>query len=277
MNIEQFWVFHCGYSKIPRWMIVEGGGRQEIKLPFLAALAVHPEHGPILIDAPFGTEGPSNVGEFLGGVLRKIGVVFKDEWAVIPRIERLGFRASEVNHVLMTHMHFDHTGGMKSLGHASFHINRDEWVAATSMSAFAARTKGYVVEDYRALTSRVEKLDLSGATIEKGVDVFGDGSIEAVPLPGHSAGHTGWRIRLADREIFYVGDAAFSVGHITQNQELGIFPKIAADSKKIAGQTLEKLRWWHRDHPDVEILTSHDVDLGQACMNGPLGVHVSAG
>jgi len=275
VNIEQFWLFHCGYMQLPRWMTVRGGGSKKVRLPFLAAILVHPELGPILIDAPFGAEGPSNVGEVLGGILRRTGLVFRDEWAVVPRVERLGFRASEVNHILMTHMHFDHTGGMKSLGHAKFHINRDEWVQATSLAPFAAMTKGYVVDDYRALSSHVEKLDLSDATLDAGLDVFGDGSVHAIPLPGHSPGHTGFMVHLEDRDIFFVGDAGFEVSHLTGEHELGVFPKAAADDRTLAKQTLAQIQDWQARHPDVQLLTAHDVGLGELCMNGPSPIHSS--
>lgn len=273
VKIEQFWLFHCGYMQLPRWMVVKGGGSKSVRLPFLAAIIVHPEHGPILIDAPFGAEGPSNIGEVLGGILRRTGLVFKDEWAVVPRVEMLGFRASEVNHILMTHMHFDHTGGMKSLGNANFHINRDEWVQATSLTPLQALTKGYIVDDYRALSSRIEKLDLSDATLDAGLDVFGDGSIHAIPLPGHSRGHTGYLIHLADRDIFFAGDAGFEVSHLTGQDLLGIFPRAAAEDREMAKQTLTQIQNWHGRNPDVTLLTSHDIGLGELCMSGPSPIH----
>jgi glyoxylase-like metal-dependent hydrolase (beta-lactamase superfamily II) len=271
--IEQLWLFHCGFITVPKGVFVADAGPQKAKLPFLALLAVHPTHGPVLIDAPFGPEGPTNTGEIAGGILRKAGLVFRDEWAVVPRIQKLGFRASEVHHILMTHMHFDHTGGMKTLAHATFHINRDEWVFATSLTPLQARRHGYVLDDYRALSQHIEKLDLSDATIEDGFDVFGDQSIKAIPLPGHSVGHTGYLIRLAEKTLLFAGDAAFTVSQITQDKELGIFPQTFAKETSVARETLRELRSWHHRHPEVELLTAHDFDLGARCMEGPVALH----
>ena len=74
-TIEQFWLFHCGYFKTRRGLWLEDGGFEKVRLPMMAALLVHSELGPILIDAPFGLEGPSNAGEIIGALARRVGVV----------------------------------------------------------------------------------------------------------------------------------------------------------------------------------------------------------
>lgn len=272
-KIEQYWLFHCGYFKTPGALFVGGAGLKVQRLPMMAALVVHADHGPILIDAPFGPEGPSNAGEFLGALMRKSGVVFKDEWAIVPRIEQLGFRASEINHVLMTHLHFDHTGGMKSVAHARFYIDRDEWMTASGSDGLEAARQGYVTGDFRALGNRVEKMDLSDATLANGWDIFGDGSIEAVPLRGHSVGHTGYRVHLDDRVVFHVGDAVYGQTQITHGANYGPFGKNSAASLPIAYATIESLRAYFRDHPETIFVNSHDFGLGESCMGGPRALH----
>ena len=64
--IEQFWLFHCGWFRVPRGAFEKGGGFDMVALPFLAAVAFHSELGPIVVDAPFGHEGPTNAGEVVG-------------------------------------------------------------------------------------------------------------------------------------------------------------------------------------------------------------------
>lgn len=275
-KIEQFWLFHCGYAKIPKMMFAKGEGIRMGKLPMMAALLVHDELGPILVDAPFGPEGPSNTGEISGALMRRSGVVFKPEWAIVPRIEQLGFRASEINHVLMTHLHFDHTGGMKSVAHATFHIDRDEWTYASGLKPLEATRQGFVLGDYRALAPRIQKLDLSQATLETGLDIFGDGSIEAVPLRGHTIGHTGVRCRVGDQLVFYVGDAVYAHSQLAFNRGFSSFAKVSAYDTRVAQRTAEQLRGWFAAHPDAVFANAHDFDLGEACMGGPHALHSHA-
>jgi glyoxylase-like metal-dependent hydrolase (beta-lactamase superfamily II) len=55
------------------------------------------------------------------------------------------------------------------------------------------------------------------APFAAGFDVFHDGSIFAVSLPGHAAGHYGICFHDGKRWIFLVADAAWSIGAITDN------------------------------------------------------------
>lgn len=275
--IEQCWLFHCGYSRVPEPAVFEDGNPAMIRrLPFLCALLVHQTLGPILIDAPFGHEGPNNTGALLGQFLKRTGMSFEPQWAVSARVEQLGFRPSQINHVLMTHLHFDHTGGMKALSHAVFHMNKKEWNYANSLSVFDAMRQGYVVADYRALKAKTDLFDLPRyfERDDEGFDIFGDGSVEALSLPGHSIGHAGYRFKLPDgRRVFFVGDALFNVEH-ARTRGLGMMPKLFARHKGDVVFTVEELQRYRARHPEEVLICSHDFQWGERCMSGPVAVHV---
>lgn len=274
--LEQLWLFHCGWIRVPRPMVVAEAPMSFPRLPMLAALGYHAEQGPFLIDAPFGHEGPSNVGSMMGALLRGAGFKFENDWSVVPRLEQLGFRPSEINHILMTHLHYDHTGGMKELGHAHFHIARSEWEFPLSLTPFAARRAGYQPDDFRAMRNRVELFDDPtpiGADGD-GVDLFSDGSVVAVGLPGHSIGHVGYRLTFDDgRRVFFVGDAAFCVEHVIERRKLGRVPRSFAYDLEQAEETLRSLRLYHDEHPDEVIVPSHDFEWGERCLDGPTPLH----
>lgn len=270
--IEAVWVFHCGYLRIPGRFLVAGDPLELRKLPFMAALAVHAERGPILIDAPFGHEGPQNAGELLGRLLQRGGLTFERNWEVISRLEQLGFRPAEVNDVLLTHLHWDHTGGLKHLAHAQFHASMREWTDARSVVSLEAAKRGYAPSDYRALEGRMNVIDTDGFTpVDDGIDVFGDGSIEAVPLPGHTPGHLGYRLKMTDgRTVFALGDAAFCEVQITERRDLGFMPRTVASGKEVVKTTLHSLRkWWDRN-PETVLFASHDYDLVERCLDEPI-------
>lgn len=275
--IEQFWLFHCGWFRVPRGVFEKGGGFDTARMPFLCAVAYHSERGPIVIDAPFGHEGPTNAGEVIGSFLRKAGQKFRREWAIVPRIEQLGFRPSEVDDILVTHLHWDHAGGMKELAHANFWIDAAEWDHAISLSPTEALRTGYVQSDFRALSSRIRRMSLNDEVdVSGGFDIFGDGSVEAVPLRGHSPGHVGYRFHLTDgRKIFFVADAVFTIPQITEEREFGIFPRIAASDLDAARLTMWRLRDWHRTggSEGQTLVSSHDFEWGERCIDGPIALH----
>ena len=274
--IDQLWLFHCGYTVAPELMTLGDGSPTALrKLPYLAALALHRTLGPILVDAPFGHEGPHNTGALLGELLLRTGTHFKEPWSIIPRIEQLGLRAAHVHHILMTHLHFDHTGGMKELSHATFHINRREWNAANSSRPFDAMRRGYLLSDYRALHAKTALMDLPRyfERDDAGHDVFADGSVLAHSLPGHSSGHTGYLFTLTSgQRVFYLGDAIFHLGHL-EGRALGVMPRLLAEHERDAVFTVEELQRYHQAHPELTYVCSHDFDLGERCMSGPVALH----
>ncbi len=78
-----------------------------------------------------------------------------------------------------------------------------------------------------------------------------DGSIVAVPLPGHSIGHTAYIIKSKNNRYICSGDATFDKTTLQDGISFVIFnSKTAEDSvSKLQDYTLS---------PDVAVLCSHD-------------------
>lgn len=272
--IERFWLFHCAYARLPRSLVVGNGGWKFIRLPFLAGVAEHSQFGPILFDVPYGHEGPSNLGTLMGSMMRRTGLVFQERWSVVPRLEQLGLRPADVSHILMTHLHHDHTGGMKTLAHCQFHVSEREWEYANEGSARRAGRRGYIRDDFAALHNRVVLHDDIPhlADSHQGLDILGDGSIEMFFLPGHTPGHCGFRIHLANGSaIFFAGDTAFTTAQISDDQPLGLIPKTVATSMGGIEVSIKGLRRHLKEYPADILVTCHDLELGRRCIEeGPI-------
>ena len=268
--IERFWLFHCAYANVPRSLVIEDGGWAIIRLPFLCGVAQHSEHGPVLIDAPYCHEGPANLGTFMGSVMQRTTLVFEEQWSVVPRIEQLGIRPADVSHILMTHLHYDHTGGMKTLAHAQFHVSRDEWIAAHEGPNWQAGLRGYLRSDFAALESRIVRHEDVPhlADSERGIDLFDDGSVEMFFLPGHSPGHCGYRIHLDDgTSIFFIGDAVFTRSQLQGDDGLGLLPTQVASALGGVGVSRRALQRHLEVHPDDIVIPSHDLEWGARCID----------
>lgn len=272
--IERFWLFHYAYARLPRSAVVQGGGWEPVRFPFLGGLAVHRHHGPVLLDIPFGREGPSSVGMMMGAMLQRAGLTFDERWSVVPRLEELGFRAADVEHVLMTQLRYDHTGGMKTLAYATFHITEQEWAHATEGSDTRAATRGYVREDFSALDQQIVRHgDVPHlADHRRGLDVLGDGSVEMFHLPGPTPGHCGYRINFSDEEaVFFAGDTALTIPELKGGQQPGLI--VRATTSSITGLNISRqaLRRHLEEHPGDIPVVSHDLKLGERCIDdGPI-------
>lgn len=273
--IDSLWLYHCGYATVPQSFLFrdQRADTPFVKLPFMALAAQHSELGLLLFDAPYGHDGPRNIG-MLGALISASSLLsFRPSWSIIPRLEQMGLRSSKVQHVLMTHLHYDHTGGMKELGHAQFHVSQREWEFARGVTRLQGLRSGYSLSDYRALHGKVRPFATPDAydRHDPGFDLFGDGSVRAVSLPGHTIGHTGYLISLSDgRRFFHAGDAAYDLRQIFGRVEPGLMASTATWDKPTAAFTLSELQRFHEENQEVTLITSHDVALGERCLEGPV-------
>jgi N-acyl homoserine lactone hydrolase len=91
-----------------------------------------------------------------------------------------------VTRVILTHLHFDHAGGLALLPDSvPVVVQRSEWEAGRDDAAIARNF--YLPRDYASLAERLVLVDGDH-------DLLGDGSVELLLTPGHTPGHQSVRI-----------------------------------------------------------------------------------
>jgi glyoxylase-like metal-dependent hydrolase (beta-lactamase superfamily II) len=119
-----------------------------------------------------------------------------------------------VTKVVLTHLHFDHAGGLDFLpSSVPIIVQRREWAAGHD--AAGVKKNFYLAADYGTLGEQVELIDGDH-------DLLGDGSVQLLLTPGHTPGHQS--VRVGERLVLG-GD----VTHFASGLDDHRFPVFADD------------------------------------------------
>jgi N-acyl homoserine lactone hydrolase len=91
------------------------------------------------------------------------------------------------------------------------------------------------------------------------IDVFGDGSVWALSLPGHSPGSTGYLINAVDGPKLVVGDAVST----RLGWEQAMPQPLPAAARADAESSADRLRRFAAAHPQIEVFLGHQPRTGQ--------------
>jgi Zn-dependent hydrolases, including glyoxylases len=204
-------------------------------------IALHPVEGPVLIDTgydPHMMTVPAGLGLRLYRTL--LPPRFDPEALPGPVLARMGASLADVRHVIVTHLHADHVAGLHALPAARLHLSPEALRQATGR---LPRAKGVFAELLPAdLVARAVALSPPETPGPLGPmsDIFGDGSLFALPLPGHARGHLGlWS---PGQELLYATDAAWTLAGLRDDRETRLAVAAVSDDVRRSRATAEALR-----------------------------------
>jgi glyoxylase-like metal-dependent hydrolase (beta-lactamase superfamily II) len=253
----------CGFCRQRAWFADRSSFFRLIRFPAMIAVIRHPRLGVILFDAGYGRSLEKARSRRARVYRRLLPFELPETERVAARLAQLN--ASRVNLIFLSHFHPDHIGGLGEVpGTAPILHSREGLARLRSMrgialdrSAFFAEllpddfaTRGQAIEDLKAVP-----LD---TPFGEGRDVTGDGSVVAVPLPGHAAGQYGLFCRLAgERRILLCADAAWLLANIVEKTRPTWAARMIADDYEAFTRTLAWLHEFSVNRPDVRIIPSH--------------------
>jgi glyoxylase-like metal-dependent hydrolase (beta-lactamase superfamily II) len=144
----------------------------------------------------------------------------------VPELARLGLRPRDFDRVMLTHLHGDHVGGLAAFDASRVWVARAEW-------APVARFPGRWL---RFLTAPVPAGFAPNVFDFGGPALFGfpgtwpvtpDGSIIALPTPGHSPGHTSFLVRRPEGDVLIAGDVTYDLPALLAQRDQGFIDNVA--------------------------------------------------
>ncbi len=240
--------------------------------------------GLVLVDTGYGLRdvaqphgSPARITRAMRTLLN---IRLRESETALRQVEALGFTARDVRHIVLTHLDFDHAGGLEDFPAATVHLLDREWREATAVqSGFVARNR------YRpAQFDEVGRWQRYSGT---GEPWFGFGAVRdlaglppeilLVPLAGHTWGHAGVAIdRGADGWLLHAGDAYFYRDEMRRTTRrctpaLGAYQTMMEVSRQQRFANQARLRALSLERrKTVRILCAHDAVEYEAAVAGQL-------
>jgi glyoxylase-like metal-dependent hydrolase (beta-lactamase superfamily II) len=254
-----------GFCRHPEAMTTKAGSWRPALFPALVGVIRHPDEGVVLFDTGYDPLFIAATEPFPERLYR---------WLTPPTISNPiadhltseGVDPATVRHVVLSHFHGDHVSGLRRFSDARVHCARAGLRSVWKRGRIRALTAGTPVRllppDLPTRCNFFEdqsfvRLPADLAPFAEGADLLGDGSMLAVPLPGHCPGHWGLVLREPRGLHFLVADAAWSSRAIRDNRPP---PRITSAllGDTVAGrQTLNQLHQLRLHNPDLLITPSH--------------------
>ena len=175
-----------------------GGTMDPITIPAPCYLIEHPK-GLVLFDTGCSPRIIDDLG-YVGGVFQAGQVNYPRDRTLDNQIRGLGYKLDDVKYVVVSHLHFDHSGGLYLFPKARFLVMANELRYAYWPDP---HQRFFFVLGDLLPTREFNWLELDGD-----FDLFGDGSLQMLKTPGHTPGECSLFVRLPNRKIVLTGDTA---------------------------------------------------------------------
>lgn len=208
---------------------------------------------PAVATDPDYVDGP--VGRFFLDRLFRFAVTRQD--GLEPKLRALGIDARAVGKAVISHLHFDHIGGIAAIPQAQLLVSEAEW---RHLREDPHPERDFILKGHIEIPgARWHPMAFTPtddpvlAPFGGVVDVMGDGAMLLLPTPGHTAGSLSMLIRDGGRPpLLLVGDLTYDVDRMLADHLPGTGdPEMLRDS-------FAKVRALKHALPDLVILPTHD-------------------
>ena len=224
--------------------------------------------GLVLVDTGIGAQAAQRPNEWLGRQFVALtSPLLADDETALSQVQRLGFGAQDVRHVVLTHLDLDHAGGLVDFPDATVHVYGTELRALQAPRDRAERTRYRRVQFAHGPQWRPYQVvgePWFGFDAVRELDGL-PAEILLVPLAGHTRGHAGVAVDIGEGWLLHAGDSYFFHGEIDPVAPhcppgLAAFEAMVQTERRARLDNHRRLRALVQKHgTQVEVFSAHDA------------------
>ncbi len=294
LSINLLEVGHCTH---PGKMVNPALSIKPRAFPAAVAVITHPTEGTILFDTGYHTsffEATERFPEKCYAIATPCQLHHDED--IVTQLNNLGIASKGVSHIVLSHFHADHIAAVREFSNAQLHCHPHGIKQLRKKPKWQAIRRGYLSEllpeeqlsqcvHHQEFTVNIAQLlrltrleTETATTVEEttkvasadkasttesnaelwGKDLFGDGLLYLVHIPGHAAGQLGLLVRLENRWIFLLADACWLIDNLRDGIDQHWLANIICDNRDEYRMTLNALRRLYQQYSDtITFVPSH--------------------
>ena len=221
----------------------------------------------VLVDTGFGLRDVANPRARIHALfLKMMDPDFREDMTAASQIVRLGFEPGDVRHIVLTHLDFDHAGGLDDFPHAAVHMLARERDSAVAQKTVLDRMR-YRPQQWSTRANWRVYSEMAGERwygFDRVRSLQGlPPEILMVPLLGHTLGHAGIAIDAGDHWLLHAGDAYFFHAEMDAHNPyctpgLRWYQTMMEKDRTARLANQDRLRELRRSHSEVQLFSAHD-------------------
>jgi glyoxylase-like metal-dependent hydrolase (beta-lactamase superfamily II) len=247
-------IIKAGKMPARKLFAYRGGGPSEAYENAMVAVLVRHPQATFLIDAGFGANVDQH-WQTIPWLMRRLSSYDKGTPA-IAQLQKQGITPDQIKMAFITHSHWDHISGLEDFPGLEVRMPEAElqFIRDRKMPGLIDQMIGQL---------NVRTFDFSGEPYEnfdRSLDLFGDGSVALVPLPGHTDGSTGVFVNLrSGKRFLFTGDLTWALeGFELPAERPWLARKLVDVDEAEVRRSIVKVHLLMRKYPDLMVVPAHD-------------------
>lgn len=271
LTLELLDTGHCVVSEA---LVMRGGARRPMACHALVGLIRHPVQGLILFDTGYANRiieatrpWPFRLYRYATPLRLHAG------GDIAAQLAARGVGPNDVTHVIVSHFHADHVAGLRDFPAATIVASAEGLDYALAQRGAAALCHGIIpalLPDDLCCSGRTVAVSFCHAAgpelahLGATHDLFGDGTILLMALPGHARGQLGALLATTSGPVLLAADGAWTSRAIREQRPPPRLAGLIMDDERAVARTLTRLWAFGQARPDVRIVPTHCPEVAAA-------------